>query len=144
MKNITLTTAMLLLLSPPMIFAETATSTSTTVTNVTTTPETVTNNNANATTTSTTTSTTIVTSYDTNIIAAVYDKYAKDPALIGTNLTVGSQNGVVSVSGTVTAQSQADQAVIAAKSVPGVKDVKSFIHVTTNPGFNNQTTTPNY
>lgn len=145
MKNITLTITMLLLLSSPLVFAETGTSTSTTV-NVTTTPATVPDSNANTATTSstTTTSTTTVTSSDTNIIAAVYDAYAKDAALIGTNLTVGSQNGVVSISGTVTSQSQADEAVIAAKSVPGVKDVKSSIHVTTNPSFNKTVTTPNY
>lgn len=126
MKNITLTIAiMFLILSSSVIFAEAGTSTRSSVTKTTTTSTTT---NAN----------------DNDIVSAVYSKYAKDAALIGTKLTVGSQNGIVTISGTVTSQSQADEAAIAAKSVAGVKDVKSFIQVTTNPSFNKTTTTPNY
>ena len=84
-------------------------------------------------------------SHDDDIVSAVYAKYAKDPALIGTTLTVSSQNGIVIIGGTVTAQSQADEASIAAKSVNSVKDVRSSINVITNPSFNKPTkTTPNY
>lgn len=70
---------------------------------------------------------------DDNIVSAIYAKYAKDSALIGTNINANSENGIVTLTGTVTAQSQADAAVIAAKSVKGVKDVRSNINVITNP-----------
>ena len=116
------------------------TSTSSTVTNTQTAPVAVTNSNGTtqmSTTYSTTTSTTS-NSKDDDIVSAVYAKYAKDPALIGTALTVNSQNGVVTINGTVTGQAQADEASIAAKSISGVKDVRSNINVTTNPNLNDK------
>jgi osmotically-inducible protein OsmY len=73
------------------------------------------------------------TARDDDIVSAIYTKYAKNAALIGTSLTVGSQNGIVTISGNVTAQSQADAAIQDAKSIAGVKDVRSTINVTTNP-----------
>lgn len=82
---------------------------------------------------------------DEAIISAVYDKFKKAPALIGTSLTVTSTNKVVTISGTVTAQSQADAAIEAAATVVGKSYVRSNIKVTTNPDFNKQpTVTPNY
>ena len=80
---------------------------------------------------------------DDKIVSAIYTKYAKDPALTGTQITVTSQNGIVTLNGTVTGQAQADEAVIAAKSVNGVKDVRSAILVTTNPP-KTPTRIPNY
>lgn len=91
-----------------------------------------------------TSSTTIPNPVDQKITSSVYSKYAKEPALIGTNVSVNVDNGVVSLTGTVTSQSQADQAVITAKSVDGVKDVRSYINVTTNPPLYKTGMTPNY
>lgn len=70
---------------------------------------------------------------DQKIIAAIYEKFGKSAALVGTQLTVKSENGFVTISGRVTAQSQADDAVTQAKTIIGVKDVKSEIIVTTKP-----------
>jgi hypothetical protein len=70
---------------------------------------------------------------DDNIVSAVYTKFSKTAALVGTNLTVTSLNGTVTINGIVTAQVQADAALEAAQSIPGVNDVKSNIKVTTNP-----------
>lgn len=81
---------------------------------------------------------------DGHIITAVYNKFAKVSALFGTSLTVSCENGVVTISGTVISQSQADAAIEAAKSVPFVRSVRSNINVTTNPGFNKSATVPNY
>lgn len=149
MKSITLKIVIVFLLSSSSsaIFADAGTSTSYTITNTSTTPGGVTNMNVNKptqSTTYTTTTSTTTNSSDDDIITAIYAKYAKDQALIGTKLTVSSQNGIVSISGTVTAQSQADEASIAAKSVPGVKDVRSSINVTTNPNPYKPPNTPNY
>lgn len=141
LKNIIL--LILIVLAATVIFAEEAgTSTSSSLTNTTTS-----NDNPTQSTTYTTKTTTISTtsnSIDDDIVSAVYAKYNKDPALIGTTLTVSSQNGIVTVSGTVTAQSQADEASIAAKSINGVKDVRSNIIVTTNPNLNKLPNKPNY
>jgi osmotically-inducible protein OsmY len=128
------------------VFAQAAgTSSSSTVTHTITTGGTI-NHNDNASsqsTTYTTTTSTTVTSHDDDIVSAIYKKYAKDSALIGTTLTVSSQNGVVSIGGTVTSQSQSDEATIAAKSVPGVKAVRSSVNViTSNPKIQPQI--PNY
>lgn len=81
---------------------------------------------------------------DDDIVTAVYAKFAKAPALIGTTITASSVNGVVTLNGTVTGQSQADAAVEAAKSVGGVKDVRSSIKVTTNPDLNKAAPAPKY
>lgn len=91
------------------------------------------------------TSTTIIkTSTDENIVSAIYDQYAKHSALIGTSLTVSSENGIVTISGTVTAQSQADAAITEAKSIKGVKAVRSNIKVITNPNLNEPSEPPKY
>lgn len=128
------------------IFADAGSSTSSSVTTTTNLGGEGNSNTANPTqsTTYTTTTSTTSSSVDDDIVSAVYTKYAKDPALIGTTLTVSSQNGIVTVSGTVTAQSQADEASIAAKSVNGVKDVRSNIKVTTNPNPYKSPSRPNY
>lgn len=94
-------------------------------------------NGVNSTTTQSTTQVTTVKQVnptDSAIISNIYDKYKLEAALIGTNLIVTSEEGVVKIEGTVTAQSQADAAVQAARSIIGVKDVVSNIHVLTNSG----------
>lgn len=99
------------------------------------------------TTTTTTTvkseTTTAPNEVDTAIMNAIYNKFAKESALIGTALTVTSANGIVTLQGTVTSQSQADQAILVAKSITGVKSVNSQINVKTNMG-NPPTVNPNY
>lgn len=92
----------------------------------------------------TTTTTTIDTKQDEAIVAAIFAKYAKDPALIGTTLNVTSKGGIVTLTGKVTAQSQEDQAILSAKSVPGVQDVRSQIDVTTNRTVPAAPKVPNY
>lgn len=135
-----------LMLTCTTIFAEQeGTSTSTSVTSTTTTGSGNSNTNKSTQSTShTTTTSTTSNSIDDDIVSAIYAKYNKDPALTGTKLTVSSQNGIVTVSGTVTSQSQADEASIAAKSVNGVKDVRSNINVTTNPNPYKSPARPNY
>src|ERR1700687_2834766 len=98
------------MLDGTVIFAEQAgTSTSSSVTNTITSDGEGNSNSNNQTQSTTYTTTTSMTSnsIDDDIVSAVYAKYNKEPALIGTTLTVSSQNGIVTVSGTVTAQSQA-------------------------------------
>lgn len=104
----------------------------------------VVNVNTNPSMNTTVTVTASSTAEDDNIVSAIYAKYAKESALIGTNLTVTSANGIVTINGSVTAQSQADQAVIVAKKIGGVKDVRSLINVTTKPVTNKQAPAPNY
>ena len=83
---------------------------------------------------------------DQHIVAIIYDKYAKSAALVGTAIKAVSQNGMVTLSGNVTAQSQADEAVNIAKTTAGVSDVNSQITVTTNnnPAVNPFTPKVNY
>ncbi|MFZ2316014.1 MAG: BON domain-containing protein [Gammaproteobacteria bacterium] len=91
----------------------------------------------NSTTTQSTTQVTTVKQVspaDAAIIANIYNRYKIEAALIGTNLVVTSEDGIVKVEGTVTAQSQADAAMQAAKSISGVREVVSNIHVLTNSG----------
>jgi osmotically-inducible protein OsmY len=148
MKNITFTIVMtFFILCSSVIFADAGTSSTSSIVTNSLTPNGAGNSNGNAavqSTTYTTTTSTTVSSKDDDIVSAVYAKYVKDPALIGTALTVSSQNGIVTIDGTVTAQSQADEASIAAKSIAGVKDVRSSISVTTNPSLNKSVKTPNY
>lgn len=124
MKNIVKITIIMLLAGfwPP-IFADTGTS---------------------VTVTTTTTNDNSMNEADTRIVSEIYAQYAKDSALIATALTVNCKDGIVTLTGTVTAQSQADQAVISAKSVAGVKDVRSSIVVTTNPDIHDPAKPANY
>ncbi len=83
---------------------------------------------------------------DQHIVATIYDKYAKSAALVGTAIKAVSQNGAVTLSGNVTAQSQADEAVSIAKATPGVSLVNTEIVVKTNanPPSNSLTPQSNY
>jgi hyperosmotically inducible protein len=89
------------------------------------------------------TTTTALSNSDTKIVGMIYKRYAKDSALNGTALTVTCTNGVVEISGDVTMTSQAQEAVIVAKSVEGVKKVNSSIKVKTNP-IKTKPPAPNY
>lgn len=70
---------------------------------------------------------------DANIISGIYTRFSRDSALTGTSLNVTSDNGVVTITGNVTQQSQADEAVLVVKAMPGVQTVISKINVLTNP-----------
>lgn len=75
----------------------------------------------------------VISDADSSIISGIYARYSKESALTGTNLNISSDNGIVTISGNVTQQSQAEQAIAVAKAYPGVKTVISKITVLTNP-----------
>jgi len=146
MKALIMMTFAGILLYYSFSFADTQTTTS-----ITNTPASnVINNNGAETSQSSTIITTVTkdtstpTPADDKIVSAVYAKFSKTSALIGTNLTVTSLNGIVTIEGIVTSQSQADAAVEAAKSIKGVDDVRSNITVTTNPDLNKGHPAPRY
>ena len=104
-----------------------------------------TNNNSNSTTkTTVTTSSTTVDNGDARIVNLIYKKYATASTMIGTTLMVSCKNGVVDISGDVTATSQAEEAIILAKSIEGVKVVRSSINVKTNQTITHKPQSPNY
>jgi len=119
------------------MLAEEGTTTTTSVTK-TTGPDI---DNTTVTTTSTTTS---VNDVDANIVTAIYAKYKKDATLTGTEITATSNNGIVTLDGTVTMQSQADEAIQVAKSIPNVKDVRSTINIKTGLKTPTTTNAPKY
>ena len=133
-ERIVVVAAIVLLILPVYSQSETITSTTVTSTSSDTAPASTAEDAGKTSTTITKTSTTtVVSDNDAKIVADIYAKYAKESALIGTNIEAKSEDGFVTISGTVTAQSQEDQAITVAKSIPGVKDVISEINVLTNP-----------
>ena len=74
---------------------------------------------------------------DADITASVQGKLAKDPMLAGSNITVITNGGVVTLDGTVNSQGQADEAVKIAKAENGIKNVQSKLTI------NNTSTNPN-
>ena len=74
---------------------------------------------------------------DTTIMTKVQNMMTQDATLAGSEVTVASQEGVVTLRGTVSSQKQLTAAISDARSVAGVKDVKSEISinpdVTINP-----------
>lgn len=142
----TLTTAIaLLLLNGSIVMADTPsaviTTTTTAVPPATTqpvaavvSPAVTTTSPAGTTTTITIkTAPTTMSDSDQKIVNGIYKEYAKSSALIGTQLNVVSENGMVTIDGQVTQQAQLDEAMSLAKKVVGVKDVKSNVIVTTVP-----------
>jgi len=69
------------------------------------------------------------TASDATITAAVQRKLQDKAARTATNVQVQTQNGVVTLTGTVTTQVEADRIIALAKSVPNVSDVQSQIQV---------------
>lgn len=64
------------------------------------------------------------------VVSDVQSKISQDPTFAGTNIAVTSQPGVIIVlNGSVDTQAQLDAALNAARSVPGVVDVRSNITV---------------
>lgn len=77
----------------------------------------------------TTTSSNPAGSTDQDITDAVNSRISQDTALSGTHITASSNNGVITLNGDVTSQSQADEAVSIARNTSGVKDVTNNIKV---------------
>lgn len=109
----------------PLFAAETTTS-------VTQTIETPNSNTDATTTTVITTSKTTDNELDLKIIASINKQIAASSVLTGTTVTASSKAGVVTLSGTVTTQSQADEAVRIVRGTEGVNDVISEIIVKTH------------
>jgi osmotically-inducible protein OsmY len=66
---------------------------------------------------------------DMTISTKVKIELLADPALGALRLDVSTLNGIVTLSGTVPSQADADRAVAVAKRVSGVKDVKVTLKV---------------
>ena len=146
--GITITFVLLFLFVSTAAIADTGSSSTSTTTNTTNnSPGDEPNINDNSTTKTTFTNSSTITTVDNGdarIVDGIYKQYAKESALDGTSLTVTCVNGVVTISGTVTMTSQAEQAVSVAKSIEGVKEVTSTINVKTNQTGNHQPKASNY
>ena len=66
---------------------------------------------------------------DATLTARVKTALLNDPQVAPTKIDVDTVQGVVTLSGTVKSQAEADRAVQRAKQVPGAKDVKSTLQV---------------
>lgn len=71
-------------------------------------------------------------SSDSSITSNLQTQYSSDKTLTGQNITVRSDNGSVTLNGTVDNQAQADYATNLARSMNGVSNVKSNITVRSN------------
>lgn len=131
MNKINIIAILFILFFSSFIFADEVTTTSSSVTTETTNSSSTSGTPEDATTTTVTTTKTVVKDEDIKIIATIKDKFAKSGALTGTELTIVSTDGIVTISGTVTTQSQADEAVRLAKETAGVNNVISDITVKT-------------
>lgn len=66
---------------------------------------------------------------DATITGRVKTSMLNDPAVSGLKIDVDTFKGVVTLSGAVKSQAEADKAVAIAKQTPGVADVKSTLQV---------------
>jgi cytoskeletal protein RodZ len=132
MLKVAIATLISIMLFVP-VYSQAETTTSTTVTSSSNPNPTSTDNTVIKTTTTTTDTPPPANDGDQKIVADITTRFANEPALTGTSLTVTCVNGFVTISGNVTAQSQEDQAILVAKSIPNVKGVTSNIDVKTNP-----------
>ncbi|MCU0950022.1 MAG: BON domain-containing protein [Burkholderiaceae bacterium] len=66
---------------------------------------------------------------DTTITTRVKARYAKDPEVAATRISVETLKGVVQLSGFAASATEKQRAVSLAREVPGVKDVKDDIIV---------------
>jgi osmotically-inducible protein OsmY len=78
---------------------------------------------------------------DTVMKTKIQDKISQDSSLRDSNITVSIQQGIVTLDGTATSQSEVDTAVNDAKSIAFVKAVKSNILINNN-GAPNPSATP--
>lgn len=86
---------------------------------------------------------TIAAPTDDSLTTEVKTKMDQDATLKGLNITVSTQDGVVTLNGNVKTQVEANSAIAAAKSVPGVKDVKSNMSVNNDISNTENTDTSN-
>jgi hyperosmotically inducible protein len=73
------------------------------------------------------------TSDDASISTRVKIALLNEPQVGTLRLDVKTFQGVVTLSGTVRSQAEADQAIAAARKINGVRDVKSELRIVTNP-----------
>jgi osmotically-inducible protein OsmY len=66
---------------------------------------------------------------DASITAQVKTVLLNDPQVNATKIDVSSQNGVVTMSGTVRSKAEEDRAIQLARQVSGVKDVRSSLKI---------------
>ena len=66
---------------------------------------------------------------DATITAAVKTALLNDPQIGAMKIDVDTAEGVVTLSGSVSSQPDAEHAIALARRAPGVKDVKSALHV---------------
>lgn len=66
---------------------------------------------------------------DSAVTAKVKSALVDDDAIKSTDISVDTTNGVVTLSGFVASQAEADKAIAAAKKVEGVKSVSDKLHV---------------
>ena len=69
------------------------------------------------------------TSADQNMMNTVQTRLTEDTALTGSSIAADVSNGTVTLTGTASSQAQVDAAMRAARSVSGVKDVRSNVTV---------------
>ena len=69
---------------------------------------------------------------DGSITAAVKMRFANDETVSASKIDVDTNNGVVTLNGTVASQAEADRAVELAQTVSGVKNVRSNLIVQKN------------
>jgi hyperosmotically inducible protein len=66
---------------------------------------------------------------DGSITAAVKMKFANDEVVKASSIDVDTKDGYVTLNGTVASQTEADRAVTLARTVDGVKEVRSNLIV---------------
>lgn len=76
---------------------------------------------------------TSATTDDASLSTRVKIALLSDPQVGSLRLDVKTFQGVVTLSGTVRSQAEADQAIAAARTINGVRDVKSALRIVTNP-----------
>lgn len=69
---------------------------------------------------------------DANLSIQVQEKIIEDKKLAGSGILVTAQQGIITLTGTVDQLAKIDEAIKVAKSVPGVKEVRTKIQVRIN------------
>lgn len=70
---------------------------------------------------------------DATITTRVKTALLNDPVVNATRIDVNTSAGVVTLSGAVKSQSEADRAIQVARGIQGVKDVRSALKIGTGP-----------
>ena len=67
---------------------------------------------------------------DASITSAIKMKYSNDKLVTASNISVDTDNGVVTLKGTVANQAELDRALTLGRSVTGVRSIHSFLTMT--------------